>query len=286
MSRYFDCKFKDLKIHHLLTEHPQDEVFPMHAHDRLELYYFMSGYCRYLVEGKEYILKPHDVVVMRPSETHNLKILGDMPYERVVIQFFPDKFKSQDPEGLLIKPFYERKLGQLNRYSEEDFDTKLYQHCFETLTDDSPVGLKLETEAKLLTLLCEIYKAYINLKERNDNSSVSQGEAVMQLIEYINHNLYEPLSLGMLSEKFFLSQSQLNRLFKRATGTSVWEYITIKRLISARNRIRAGEHAGKVCTACGFKDYSSFYRMYKARFGVSPKQDDMTKSGKKSAEYN
>ena len=104
---------------------------------------------------------------------------------------------------------------------------------------------------------------------------------VSQLIDYINKNLYEPLSLSRLSDKFFLSQSQLNRLFKKATGTSVWEYITIKRLIAARNRIRVGEHSGKVCISCGFKDYSSFYRMYKNRFGVSPKQDDMTKDGKK-----
>ncbi len=281
MPRFFDNKFRDFKIHHSFTEHPNDEVFPMHAHDRLEIYYFISGYCRYLVEGKEYTLKPHDVMILRPSETHNLQVLGDMPYERVVIHFFPDKFKTQDPDGILTKAFFERDLGRLNRYREEDFDTKLYQHCFETLSDDSPVGLKLETEAKLFTILCEIYKAYCNLKERNDTSNANQGDVVLQLIDYINRNLYEHLSLGMLSERFFLSQSQLNRLFKKATGTSVWEYITIKRLIAARNRIRAGEHAGKVCIACGFKDYSSFYRMYKSRFGVSPKQDDMTKSTKK-----
>ena len=281
MSRYFSIEYSDFFIHHSLTEHPVDEVFPMHAHDQLEIYYFISGYCRYLVEGKEYSLKPHDVMIMRSSETHNLQVLGDMPYERVVIRFFPDKFKEKDPEGILTKAFFERDLGQLNRYREEDFDTKLYQHCFETLSDDSPVGLKLESEAKLFTILCEIHKAFCSLKERNDSSNSNQGEVVLQLIDYINRNLYEPLSLGKLSDKFFLSQSQLNRLFKRATGTSVWEYITIKRLIAARNRIRAGEHAGKVCIACGFKDYSSFYRMYKSRFGVSPKQDDMTKSTKK-----
>lgn len=281
MERYFECKFDDFSIHRTLTEHPYEESFPMHAHDGLELYYFISGYCRYLVEGNEYILKPHDIMIMRPSETHNLRVMGDMPYERIVIRFYPNHFREQDKDGLLMKPFFDRPLGKLNRYSEEHFSSKLYQQCFETLSKDSPLGLRLEAEAKLFALLCELYKAYCMRKDREEDISSEKGETVVQLIDYINKNLYEPLSLGLISEKFFLSQSQLNRLFKRATGTSVWEYITIKRLIAARNRIRGGEHAGKVCNSCGFKDYSSFYRMYKSRFGVSPKQDDLTKDSKK-----
>ena len=138
----------------------------------------------------------------------------------------------------------------------------------------------MEIHSKLFTILFEIYKAYNSRKDRLSDIAESPDVA-KQLIEYVNKNLYEPLSLNSLSERFFLSQSQLNRLFRRATGTSIWEYITIKRLITARNRIRVGEHAGKVCISCGFKDYSSFYRMYKARFGVSPKQDDMTRGNKK-----
>lgn len=281
MQRYFDCTFDGIQVHHSLTEHPDEKAFLMHAHDTAELYYFISGYCRYSVEGQEYVLKPGDVMLMRPSETHSLKVMGDMPYERVVIQFDPKTVENFDRSGVLLKPFFERPLGKLNRLSEEDFDGKLYRRCFESLTSDSPVGLKLETEAKLLTVLCEVAKAFASKKTYTETDTAETSETVTELIKYINENLYEPLSLSSLSDKFFLSQSQLGRLFKRATGTSVWEYITIKRLIAARNRIRVGDHAGDVCTACGFKDYSSFYRMYKSRFGVSPKQDDLTKSKRK-----
>lgn len=281
MKRFFDIRFDDFSIHHTLTEHPETEEFPMHAHDRVEIYYFISGYCRYMVEGNEYILKPGDIMIMQPSEAHNLRVMGDMPYERMVIHFFPNHFKEYDPEGLLMKPFFDRPLGKLNRYSEDDFKSRLYQQCFESLSADTPLGIRLETQAKLFPLLCELYKAYCIKKDRAEDSQTDNAETVVQLIDYINKNLYEQLSLSRLSDKFFLSQSQLNRLFKKATGTSVWEYITIKRLIAARNRIRVGEQSGKVCASCGFKDYSSFYRMYKARFGVSPKQDDMTKDGKK-----
>ena len=281
MEKFFDIRFNDFSIHHTLTEYPEISDPTMHAHDRLEIYYFISGYCSYFVEGNEYVLKPGDVMVMQPSEAHNLKVMDDMPYERAVIHFFPSHFKEYDPDNLLMKPFFDRPLGKMNRYSEDDFGSKLYQECFDSISGDTPLGVRLEAQAKLFSLLCEIYKAYCNKKERVEDTLNDNSETVLQLIDYINKNIFEPLSLSCLSDKFFLSQSQLNRLFKKATGTSVWEYITTKRLIAARNRIREGEQSRKACVSCGFKDYSSFYRMYKARFGVSPKQDYMTKDGKK-----
>ena len=139
MKRFFELRCDDFHIHHTLTEHPENgEMFPMHAHDRVEIYYFISGSCRYSVEGNEYILKPGDVMLMQPSETHHLKVMGDMPYERMVIHFFPNYFKNYDPEGLLMKPFFERPLGRLNRYSEEDFGSKLYQQCFRSYQSGNP----------------------------------------------------------------------------------------------------------------------------------------------------
>ncbi|MCI8359840.1 MAG: AraC family transcriptional regulator [Clostridiales bacterium] len=67
-----------------------------------------------------------------------------------------------------------------------------------------------------------------------------------------------------------MSRSQLNRLFRQATGSSVWDYILLKRLVAARNAIRKGSAASEAAIACDWKDYSSFYRSYKTRFGVSP----------------
>ena len=36
---------------------------------------------------------------------------------------------------------------------------------------------------------------------------------------------------------------------------------------------KRGETAGTASAACGFTDYSAFYRAYRARFGHSPKED-------------
>lgn len=258
--------------------HPSNDGYNMHAHERIEIYCFVSGYCRYIVEGNEYSLKPYDIMIMRPSETHRLKVMGDVPYERFAFHITPDYFKGIDPDGELLKPFFDRPLGKMNKFSMEDFDTDLYKNCLDSINFNNDLSNRLEIELKLLTVLTEISKAYYHrIAHFGSQENDEARDTSAKIIEYINQNIFEPLSLSVICDKFFISQSQLNRIFKKATGSSVWEYISIKRLLSARNFIRAGEPAGKVCIKCGFKDYSSFYRMYKSRFGVSPKQDDVKK---------
>ena len=90
---------------------------------------------------------------------------------------------------------------------------------------------------------------------------------------YINRHLTEELSLSMLAERFNISKSYLNELFRKSAGTTVWNYIVVKRLFTARERIMAGETPTSVFADCGFQDYTTFYRAYKQHFGISPRED-------------
>lgn len=261
-------------IHHSISKNPKAESFPMHAHDQIEIFCFVSGSCKYLVEGSEYYLQEGDIMIMRPSETHNLCVLDDTPYERIVIHILPEVIAAFDPEGILLKPFFDRPLGKYNQYHSEDFPSNLYMLLMSCFKGESVLGNRLECDTKVYAVLGEIYKAYVErMKNVPEDEAVDTSDNAVRIIKYINDHLFEQLSLKEISEIFYISQSQLNRIFRRATGSPVWEYITIKRLIAARSQIQKGVPAGKVCSICGFKDYSSFYRLYKERFGVSPKQD-------------
>ena len=90
---------------------------------------------------------------------------------------------------------------------------------------------------------------------------------------YVNAHLFEPLSLNDLGRAFARSTSQLGRVFREATGTSLWDYVVMKRLLSARAMLQRGETAVRAAAACGFSDYSAFYRAYRKRFGHAPSAD-------------
>jgi AraC-like DNA-binding protein len=98
-----------------------------------------------------------------------------------------------------------------------------------------------------------------------------EGDLILtEVIDYINQNLTAIGSLSELQQRFFCSKSTLNRMFLESTGSTVWEYVIIKRLHAARRMLIDGKSAAAAASACGFGDYSAFYRQYRRVFGESP----------------
>ena len=128
---------------------------------------------------------------------------------------------------------------------------------------------RLKILSYLYPLLEQLYMAFF----KKDDPLLVQRSSTEKMVSYINQHLSDNLSLDVLSERFFLSVSQINRLFKQATGSPVGEYILVKRLMTARSLLHEGHSAMDACQKSGFKDYSAFYRSYCKQFGISPRED-------------
>ena len=89
MIRLFEYQDADLFCHHSLDESPSPSEFYMHAHERMEILYFLSGDAQYLVEGSVYPLHPGELLIMNRAEAHKLQLLSAQPYERIVMHFSP-----------------------------------------------------------------------------------------------------------------------------------------------------------------------------------------------------
>jgi AraC-like DNA-binding protein len=59
-------------------------------------------------------------------------------------------------------------------------------------------------------------------------------------------------------------------LFRQETGTTINQYIKVKRLALARQEMRNGCGAEEAAYKAGFNDYSNFYRAYKSVYGIMP----------------
>lgn len=253
-----------IDAHRNYTKTPDLNQFHMHTHDSYEIYSFISGSANYYVEGNIYNLKPGDILIIKKAEAHTLLINSNMPYERIVINFYPEALIEENLSEALS--FLNNKpLGRNNRYSFEKNKNSFWQYYLDKICSSKDI---YEQRIYLTVLLRELKNQYQENNEEDlklDNTS--------SIIEYINIHLSEQLSLEKLSKVFYLSKSQINRRFKRMTGSTVWEYITTKRLILAKELLQKGEHPTNVYIKSGFADYCTFYRSYKSKFSVSPKTD-------------
>lgn len=243
-------------------------MFHMHTHSVNEIFYIISGDADYAVEGCIYRLRRGDIMIMRRHEAHCLKLRSSADYERITINFDPEVLiKMGLPEKLFL-PFENRALGTHNHYSASIFNTDRYRYYLEKICE-----LENRNERQinyLLPLLDGLYEDFDKVKNQSVKPFAGRGS---EIISYITEHLYEPLSLDGICATVNMSKSQLNRVFRSATGSTVWKYITVKRLFRAKELIRAGVSPTDACTESGFNDYITFYRAYKKQFGIAPKCD-------------
>lgn len=266
MKGYGVYNDNEIQFHYLRTENPNAGTFKVHTHDVCEIYYFLSDHAIFHVEGNEYHLKYGDLLIMQPMEAHYIELEPSMPYERAALHFKRSLFSSFDPEEKLTNLIYQREPGTFNLFRQENFPTSVWQYCLSMMLIPAS-DRRLQIISCLIPLMNELLKASQNHPDtfHSENNALSA-----QIIRYINQNLSAPLTLANLCNHFYVSQSQLCRLFKRATGTSVGDYIATKRLLRAQQMLRSGMVPTKVMPECGFNDYSTFYRAYHKYFGVSP----------------
>ena len=261
MSKLYCYKDEEIYCHHTKDDTPNPLDFPIHAHDQLEIFFFISGKGSYLVEGVSYDLSPNDIMIMRQAETHKLIISPDEPYERIAIHFSPGLLRSYSPQ--LLASFNDRPLGRGNLFS----GTKYPNLCiaFQKFDFQTSTVQRSHIFARLLLFLSELADVY-----QADQIGEYMYDDSSELVGYVNEHLFDNLSVNSISQHFMKSTAQISRDFKKATGSPVWVYIRIKRLLAAQAMIQQGESPAKVCISCGFSDYSAFFRAYKSHFGYPP----------------
>ncbi len=264
MNKYFSYRDELIYVLYSHDLHPRKEDFCLHTHEYCEIYCFLGGKGKFMVEGSTYPLNKGDILLMQPGEAHYIDIDLSVPYTRLAVHFYADLFDNFDNKRELLRPFIDRGRGKLNFYNSTDFLTENYRLYLNNICCPAE-NRRLNTITNLLPLLNELATAY-----DNKDKTVSEDPLIQKIITYINNNLTEYISLDEICRNFFISKAQLCRLFKASTGSTVWEYVTAKRLIMAQTRLRAGELPTRIFSECGFSDYTAFYRAYKKRFGNSP----------------
>jgi len=269
MPHIFTYRDKEVYCHHTLDETPRAGDFQMHAHEWMEIFYLISGKCSYLVEGSRYEVHPGDILIMRAAETHMPEIGEDEPYERIAIHFSSALLAGVPGGERLLKPFMDRPLGHRNLYSGSGEGDPRLRAAFAGFDFEGIGDVKLNLLSRLLMFLTVLSSVYEKQSVAGSESDSFQS----QLVAYVNEHLFEDISLQSIADAFYRSRSQISRVFRQSTGSPLWEYVTIKRLLSAQAMLQRGVSASDACLACGFSDYSSFFRAYRARFGHSPKSD-------------
>lgn len=263
MSFLHEFTTDNFYIRHAVDDEPNPADFGFHVHDRCEIYYFVAGNAEYLVEGARYPLENGSVMIMSPGEAHCVRILDRSRYERYALNFPLSVFDGFDPQRLLMRPYIDRELGRRNLLQIKGLEPHFAEMCRD---DNDQYTRNVVMHTKLAVLLDQINRAF----DAHAGTEIQPDTMGAQIVNYVNQHLFGDIRLDDIAAHFYLSRSQLGRIFRKATGAPPWDYISAKRLVAAKALIANGKTARAAAEQCGYHDYSVFYRAYVKRFGCSP----------------
>ncbi|MBO5907384.1 MAG: AraC family transcriptional regulator [Clostridia bacterium] len=248
---------------HKICIEPTKKSFPHHTHAACELLYFVNGDASYYIEGRIYKLSPGDMLLLRPTLHHGLLIESDKPYERYDVMF---------DESLLPREISERISN--GREVISCTDAPEVKEIFSRM--DSYVK-RLDKELAVGAYTACLYELLCNFVIGTENERCSSHEGKNSIIaaalKFIEENIRQPISVADIASSLYITKSYLHQLFIDNLHTTPKKYITEKRLLLARREILCGKNPTGVYLECGFFDYATFYRNYKAAFGVSPSDE-------------
>ena len=223
-----------------------DKIFPIHFHQSWSLAYIEMGCENISFNEFDFFLNKNALILIPPFSLHknwgnknNAWTYQALYINNDVIKNIAKKI-NVDYAHLADFPYYISYCNDFNINEKSIF--KLLENLFlDTLKADK-------------------------LSSFNKCSS----EPFDEILNYLNLNFNEPISLESLQEKFKINKYKLQKSFKKKIGLSPLEYQTSIRIENSKQLFYSDAPLVDIALESGFFDQSHFSHSFKKYVGVSP----------------
>ncbi|MES2460167.1 MAG: helix-turn-helix domain-containing protein [Armatimonadota bacterium] len=262
-----------------------------HRHLDLEINYVLSGTMRYLVGGQIVDLPLHRLCLLWGGVPHQMirsnqaaeAIWVTVPLAVVLRWGLPDR---------LIRPLL--AAGFIADNSPRAGDLELLRQWLQDLpglgqtqtavSETSPMGgiVLLEIEARLrrfaegMTQRRETGEGTETLTEGDAHHSMAAHRdrglaSVEAMAQFISQNFREDIGVVEIAEPAYLHPNYAMTLFRRHTGMTLSQYLTLQRIAHAQRLLAStNDPIQEIALSSGFGSVSRFYEAFRKQTGNSP----------------
>lgn len=262
----------------LITVRPHTRFasFPMHRHNYVEIMYMCSGKTVHRMEGcPPLTLQAGELLFLNQNAAHGVDRAGeeDVGVNFIVLpQFFDYALALIGMDNVLGKFLLSglrQSGGELSclhfRVSHVPTVQNLVENLVWSLVHPQPNARRIN-QATMGVLLLQLLNYTEDLEEASGNG------AVLSALREIEEN-YRTADLTRLAGELHVSLPYLSAAVHRATGRTFKELLLEKRLSKAAQLLRETRLTTQdIILAVGYENTSYFYRVFRARFGVTPKE--------------
>lgn len=259
--------------------HTRFVKFPRHRHNYVEVIYMCQGTTTHYIDGNEVVLEPGDLLFLNQNSEQEILPAGenDIAVNFIILpEFFNMAFSMMGTEESALKEFL---VGTLCGKNEQA--SYLYFHVADVL----PIQNLVENM---------VWTIFYNMGNKRSCNQITMGLLLLQLLNYMDkmetgssrfdaeltgnvlnyiEEHYKNGSLSELAEMMNYDVYWLSREIKKRTGKTYKELLQAKRMNQAvyllsNSRLPVAD----IIESVGYDNTSYFYRKFKERYGVSPKE--------------
>ncbi len=252
-------------------DHNKYETFhyPAHWHKAAEIAIAKKMDTELVINNHTFTLKQGDLVFIAGGDIHSYPISNGG--ERIFILFdLQDMMNNallREDYTLISKSIFIRKG------SDRELHSKVMQHIDRILDEDANI-----TTGSRFAMLARIYDLMALLVRNTDRTGALSGTdrkdlliKVGKVIDYIERNYKEPITLKSAAENAGFSEHYLSRIFNRAVGSPFHLYLNKIRIKHAESQIILNDESiSEIAFNCGFNSIPTFNRLFREIKGCTP----------------
>lgn len=247
----------DKQLNTVFVMHEKSEkLIPEHAHHKGQLSYVEGGIAYITVDAKTFVVPARNYFWIPPEMKHTLRIGHSATVLRSLYFYAHDDCKNAFYSKLGIYPASELLIQMIN-YSE--------------VWDGKHISEKDENFEFLVAL--KNLLPNINHTPLPMILPLTEDIRMQKIIDYLEVNVGEPLSLASLSSYFTISERTLSRMFQSNLHVSFLQYLTTLRVVKALEMLlKTNKSISEVAYAVGYDTLGAFSNTFKAFTHVRPSE--------------
>jgi YesN/AraC family two-component response regulator len=263
----------------MVRKHTRFVDFPKHKHNYIEVNYVYNGELTQKVGNETITLKKGELLFLNQHIEHEINACAN---EDIIINFiiqpqffeFIFSFLSSDNKisnFIITSLFNNTQSGKYLYFTVADVESiqELIKKIILEIMNPSVLS---DSTIKLYMglLIIELIKHSDKVEYKEENSS--QQYLIVESLKYIDEN-YQTASLYGLAEKLNQTHYSLSKMIKKATNFTFKELLQEKRLGKAKELLESTQiPITEIVDEVGYDNISYFYRIFKNKYGKTPKQ--------------
>ena len=241
----------------------QDYCFESHWHNSIEITYVVKGEKIQRMENEEIVAKTGTLLLVNSGVSHDIDVKKGI--EGIVL-LIDRKFINHVCPNVIGKRFDLEKNLEVKQ--------KIINILLKIYRNESQENNLIDTYIDILIIIDLLTKYLIDdkyyIQEKHDDELY---ELVIEVINYIDKNYKQKISLNELAALTNYNKSYLSTVFKKKMGISIFEYIKNVRIQHCLDDLKySDESIVDIALNNGFPNIQAFNRTFKELFQMTPKQ--------------